>query len=406
MPNSIEHIRADFPFFSQPDAPIYLDSAATAQKPQCVIDRITAYYTSENANIHRGGYPLAAAATRAFEQARADIAAFIGAKPEQVVFTLNATDALNQAASMLAPRIRPGCNVVATALEHHSALLPFMRLCAERDAELRLIPLGEDGTPKLDLLDCLTDEHTCAAVITAGASANGWRAPLDRLLPFFASRGIPVVLDATQRIVHERLDFSQLGCDFLCFSGHKLYGPTGVGVLAIRDEELPPARLGGGAVREVTGSGFSLLGSPQAYEAGTPPIAQALGLQAATGYLRRCDLAALFAREAAMTQRLIDGLSAIGGIRIVPAGEDRLPIVAFTCDVLHPADMAQLLAARGVALRCGQHCAHIAHRHLGLESTLRASVGVYTNEADIDALLEAVNHIQHKWRTRYGSRHA
>lgn len=400
-----DSIRACFPFFARTDAPVYLDSAATAHKPQAVIDRISAFYAGENANIHRGGYPLAAAATRAYEQARADIAAFIGAAPHQVAFTMSATDALNQAAAMLAPRITPGSNVVATALEHNSALLPFMRLCLDRGAQLRLIPLREDGTPDLNLLDTLIDAQTAAAVITAGASATGWRAPLDVILPFFAGSGVPVVLDATQRIVHERMDFSALACDFLCFSGHKLYGPTGVGVLAMKDAWLrsSPARIGGGTVRAVSGSGFSLLPDIGAFEAGTPPIAQALGLQTAVRFLLDRDPDALFAREERMLRRLLGGLAAIPGVRVVPAGENPLPIAAFTVGGVHPADMAHLLGARGVALRCGQHCAHIAHRQLGLESTLRASIGVYTNEADIDALLAAIEQIQQRWRNRHGS---
>ena len=399
-------IRADFPFFSFPGAPVYLDSAATAQKPQCVIDRITAFYSGECANIHRGGYPLAAAATRAYEQARAGIAAFIGAGADNVIFTLNATDALNQAAAMLAPRIQAGSNVIATALEHNSALLPFMRICKENGAQLRLIPLGEDGAPQLHLIETLIDPNTAAAVITAGASATGWRAPLDQILPVFAQRGIPTVVDATQRIVHDRIDFSALGCDFLCFSGHKLYGPTGIGVLAMKDawRTHAPARIGGGTVREATENGYSLHSGVEAFEAGTPPIAQALGLHSAAAYLLAHDPDALFAQENRLALRLEQGLSAISGVHVIPAGEHRLPIVSFTCSDIHAADMAQLLAARGIAVRVGQHCAHIAHRQLGLESTIRASIGIYTHEADVDTLLNAIEHIQQRWRKRHGPR--
>ena len=398
-----DSIRSDFPFFARPGAPVYLDSAATAQKPQCVLDRLTAYYTGENANIHRGSYALAAEATRSYEQARAEIAALIGANAGQVAFTQGATDALNQAAHLLAPAIGAGCNVVTTALEHHSALLPFMRLCREKHAELRILPLGEDGLPRLELLPQLVDRNTAAAVLTAGASANGWRAPLDTLLPYFAARQIPVVLDATQRIVHEHLDFSRLGCDFLCFSGHKLYGPTGIGVLAMKERWTggDPLRLGGGIVREVTESGYSLLPGVEAFEAGTPPIAQALGLQSAVRYLLSHDPERLYAREEALTRRLLDGLTAIEGIHVVPAGEHRLPLVSFVSDAIHPADMAQLLGACGICCRCGQHCAHIAHRQLGLESTIRASIGIYTSDEDIDALLNATEQIQQRWRKHH-----
>jgi len=408
MARRAECIRADFPFFSQPDAPVYLDSAATAQKPRCVIDRITAYYTVENANIHRGSYPLANRATRAYEQARADIASFIGASAGQVTFTMNATDALNQAASIVAAaRIRSGDNVIATAMEHHSALLPFMRACQERGAELRLIPIGEGGVPRLEQMEGMIDAHTAAAVITAGSNSTGWRTPLETVLPILKDRRIPVVLDATQRIVHERMDFAALGCDFLCFSGHKLYGPMGIGVLAMKEEwaQTGLGRVGGGMVRAVAEDGFERARGIQALEAGTPPVAQALGLQSAVHYLIENDPDALFAREAALVRRLIDGLDAIPGIRVLPAGEDRLPIAAFVSEYLHPSDMAQLLGMRGIALRCGQHCAHIAHRQLGVEATLRASIGIYTSAEDIDALLDAVRQLQRRggkgsWKTK------
>lgn len=401
-------LRKDFPFFLQKNAPIYLDSAATAQKPKAVIERIASFYASENANIHRGDYPLAAAATCAYEQARADIATFIGAKPSQIAFTHGATDALNQAASMLAPQIRSGSQVVVTALEHNSALLPFMRICEKNGAILKIIPIAENGVPRLEMLDEFTERHTAAAVITAGASATGWRTPLHAILPLLSKRGIPVVLDASQRILHERIDFMTLPCDFLCFSGHKLYGPMGIGVLAMKEKwlQMAPARVGGGTVRDVREDGFILEQGIEAFEAGTPSVAQALGLQSAVNYLLGHDMRALFAHEASLTKQLINGLSDIPGVRVVPAGEDRLPIAAFVADTLHPVDMAHLLAARGIALRCGRHCAHIAHRQLGLEATLRASIGIYTTEEDINALLNAVEQIQQKWRRRHGSQKA
>jgi len=396
-------VRQDFPFFASPQAPIYLDTAATAQKPRCVIERISAFYTGENANIHRGGYPLAENATRSYEQARADIAFWLGISASQVAFTLNATDALNQAACMIAhKRIQPGCNVITTALEHHSALLPMMELCHRTQAELRILPVEADGTLQLDRLEQIADSHTAAAVITAASNSTGYRTPLEQILPFLRDKDIPVIVDATQRIVHEQLNMRALDCDFLCFSGHKLYGPMGIGVLAMREDWVQNSlgRLGGGMVEEVTAQGYVRIQDIHGLEAGTPPVAQALGLSCAIRYLQAHADALM--HEGALAQRLRTGLCAIEGIRLVPAGDNPLPIVAFTSDVLHATDLVHLLSIRGFALRSGMHCAHIAHGQLGLGATLRASLGIYTDETDVDSLIDILRELHMKWRKRNG----
>jgi len=400
-----ETARGDFPFFDQPNAPVYLDSAATTHKPRCVIERLTRFYTYENANVQRGGYTLAENATRAFAQARAQLAAWLGIPDERIAFTMNATDALNQAAAMLAAsRLRHGSNVVTTALEHHSSLLPWMEACRAAGAELRVLPLDVNGQPRLQDLETLSDANTAAAAVTAASNFTGWRTPLAQVLGFFRSRRIPVVVDAAQRIVHERLSFGELPCDFLCFSGHKLYGPMGIGVMAMAEEwaQSGVVRLGGGMVSEVGDVGYCRAKGIAGLEAGTPPVAQTLGLASAIEYLQTHDAPALWRHEEALARRLRDGLRSIGEIHLVNGGGNPLPIVSFVSDVMHPADMEQLLSIRGFALRCGRHCASIAHRRLRLSATLRASFGLYNTQAEVDALLDAIREIHRRREHPHG----
>lgn len=400
-----EQIRGDFPFFEGADAPVYLDSAATAQKPKAVLERMTHFYAYENANIHRGGYALAEHATRSYEAARACAAEWIGARPEQTAFTLNATDALNIACAMIAKkRLARGCNVVTTALEHNSAFLPWAAACREKGAELRVLPLDAQGIPEISRLETLTDRNTVAAVITAGANSTGWNAPLDEMMRFFRGRGVPVVVDATQRVPHDRLNFNGLGCDFLCFSGHKLYGPLGVGVMAMRKEwaEEGYGRLGGGMVEEATEKGFVRAKGVQGLEAGTPPVAEAIGLQAAIEYLQNHTPEECWRNERALADALRSGLAEIPGVHVLAAGENSLPVVAFYSERIHPVDLAQMLQMRGIALRCGKHCAHVAHERMGLDATLRASIGIYNTQEDVDALLTSMREIMRRWEKRYG----
>lgn len=397
----VNTLRNDFPFFAQTGAPVYLDQAATAQKPRAVLDRLWRFYAGENANIHRGGYALARQATEQYEHARGTVADFVGIPAGQVAFTLNATDSLNQAIALTAQRrFAAGKNAVTTAAEHHSAFLPLQRACQQTGTELRILPLKENGDVDIAQLDAYMDENTVCAVLTLGSNVTGWTLPSE-VPPLLKQRGVTVILDGTQRIVHEPLNVQTLGCDFLCFSGHKLYGPTGIGVLCMNGDwaSTAVARLGGGMVEEVSVQGFVRAADARALEAGTPPIAQALGLEAALQYLSTLDMQAVRRHEQALRSQLVCGLCAIPGIHVL--GEDRpdtLPIVAFTADWLHAADLCRLLDLHGIAVRGGRHCAHLFHNQMGLSATVRASMGLYTLPLELDTLLSAVDDIGRKWR--------
>lgn len=388
-------IREDFPFFAQPGAPVYLDNAATTQKPAKVLERLSGFYQLENANVHRGLYPLADAATRAYAHARRSVSRFLGGVScGDVVFTQNATDALNLAAHILSEaRLRRGGNVIVTALEHHSNLLPWMEACRRVGAELRILPLNAQGEPRFDQLESLIDAHTAAMALTAGSNLTGYLTPLEQVLPLLKAHHVPVVLDATQRIVHEPMNVAALDCEFLCFSAHKLYGPMGLGVMYARRDWLAraePMRLGGGMVSEVCATGFERLPGAEGLEAGTPNVAGALGLEAAIQYLQTLPAKALAAHENALTDQLVQGLARIPGVRVLGGDVPRLPIVSFSTDFMQAVDLGQWLGMRGVAVRCGSHCARLALDSCGLTSVVRASLAIYNTAADVDALLDGV----------------
>lgn len=388
-------IRDDFPFYAQSGAPVYLDNAATTQKPAQVLERLTNFYRTENANVHRGLYPLADAATRAYARARRSVTRFVGAEScGDAVFTQNATDALNLAAHILTEaRLRPGGNVIVTALEHHSNLLPWMEKCRRVGAELRILPLNAQGEPCFERLESLLDAHTAAMALTAGSNLTGYLTPLHKVLPLLKARHVPVVLDATQRVVHETMNMAALGCDFLCFSAHKLYGPMGIGVMVARKEWLAravPMRLGGGMASEVCAAGFERMPDAEGLEAGTPNVAGALGLEAAIQYLQNIPAKAIAAHENALTERLVRGLSGIPGVRVMGGEAPRLPIVSFSAEFMQAVDLGQWLAMRGVAVRCGSHCARLALDSCGMTSVVRASLAMYNTAEDVDTLLEGV----------------
>ena len=391
-------VRADFPFFANSENCVYLDSAATTQKPQTVIDALTEFYNKYNANVSRGEYPLADAATRAYGEARRKVGRWFGADEKNVAFTYNATDALNAAAQMLGDRVKRGKNVVVSPLEHHSALLPWMKICKESGAELRFVPLAADGSVDLNALEKLTDENTCAAVMTAGSNVSGYRAPLEKICGFFADKNVPLVIDAAQAAAHEKTDASKLKFEYMCLSAHKTYGPMGLGVLisgndAARERAF---RLGGGTVDEVTADGFTLRSAPESLEAGTPNVAGAVAFGAAIDYLSSLDVDALWKNECELADALRCELEKMN-IRVAPCGKDPLPVVSFAADFMHPLDMARLLGSFGFCVRSGRHCAHTATNALGFDSTVRVSLGIYNTREEINDLIEKIKFLKGKY---------
>ena len=392
------NVKADFPFFEAHPDTVWLDSAATTQKPKCMAEALTEFYNEYNSNVSRGEYPLADGATRLYEGARETVAEWFSAPAERVVFTCNATDSLNIAAGALGERVSCGDNVIVTPLEHHSALLPWMRICEKNGAELRFIPLLPDGSLDFSALSGLTDGRTRAAVITAGSNVSGYRTPLDTVGAFFGEKKIPLIIDAAQAAAHGRIDASKLKFEYMCLSAHKLYGPTGLGVLiAGSDGALDvTGRLGGGTVVEVTRNGYVKKTGAAGLEAGTPDAAGAYAFAKTLLYLGSVGIERLWENELRLAELLRRELKSLG-FETVPCGSSPLPVVSFDPKYIHPLDLARLLGSMGICVRSGRHCAHTAHEALGFSGTVRASLAIYNDESDVLKFIDALKYLKGRY---------
>lgn len=390
-------VRADFPFFKNNPSTVWLDNAATTQKPECVSRALTEFYNNYNSNVFRGEYPVADIATRIYEQAKEKVARFFGASAENVVFTFGATDSLNMASHALKDRVSRGKNVAVSVLEHNSALLPWMKICAEAGAEIRYIPIDENGALDFDSKGVI-DGNTCAAVVTAGSNVSGYRAPLGYVCDLFAKKNIPLVIDASQAAPHEKIDVSKLKFDFLCLSAHKMYGPMGLGVTILGNDARVNSiyRIGGGAVNEVNRSKYVLKSGFAAFESGTPNVAGAYAFGAALDCLSSLDLDSLWAEERRLANNLRHELTTLGA-KVAKGGNDPLPVVSFAFPFMHPLDMAKVLGTLGFCVRDGKHCAHIAHEALGFDTTVRVSLGIYNTEDEISDLLEKIKYLKGRY---------
>ncbi|GAB2975754.1 SufS family cysteine desulfurase [Actinotalea caeni] len=413
-------VRADFPLLARTVRDgrplVYLDTAATSQKPQCVLDAEQDFYERRNAAVHRGAHALAEEATEAYEAARAAVAGFVGVAPGELVWTKNATEAINLVAYAFSNatagrggdaarrfRLGPGDEVVVTEAEHHANLVPWQELCARTGATLRWLGLTDEGRLDLGTLDVI-GERTRVVALTHASNVTGAISPVAEVVAAAHAVGALVVLDACQSVPHLPVDLHALDVDFAAFSGHKMLGPTGVGALYGRRELLeamPPVLTGGSMVEVVTMTETTYAPPPQRFEAGTQMVAQTVGLRAAVEYLGELGMDAVAAHEAALAQRLLDGVAQVPGVRVLgpSTAEDRLATVAFAVDGVHPHDVGQLLDDAGVAVRVGHHCAQPLHRRLGVAASARASAGVYTSEADVDAFVEALGRV----RTFFGA---
>ncbi len=378
----------------------YLDSANTSQKPQVVIDAIADHLGHHNANVARAMHQLGAEATEAFEGARAKMAAFVrAARPEEIVFTKNASEALNLAAFTLSQRFKPGDEVVVTVMEHHSNLVPWQLACQRSGATLRWFDITDEGRLDLDAARQagLINERTKVVSLTWVSNTLGTVNPVAEIAGWAHSVGAVVVVDASQGVPHLPTDVSLLGADLVAFTGHKMVGPTGIGVLWGRYDLLAglPPFLGGGEMIEVvkmTGSTYAA--PPYRFEAGTPPIAEAVGLGAAVDYLTAIGMERIAAHEHDLTAYALQRLGDVPGVRILGPTEavDRGGAISFTLGDIHPHDVMQLLDASGVAVRGGHHCARPLHERLGIQSSIRASSYLYTTRAEIDRLADALDH--------------
>ena len=401
-------VRAGFPLLARRlsgDRPlVYLDSAATSQKPEVVLTALDDYYRRSNANVHRGVHTLAEEATGLFEAARVTMAGFIGAAdPGEVVFTRNATEALNVAAGFArdapALRVGPGDEVVVTAMEHHSNLVPWQLLCQRTGATLRWLEVTPEGRLDLSRLSEVVNARTRVVSLTAVSNVLGTVNPVATVAARAHEVGALVVVDASQAVPHLPFDVAATGADLVAFTGHKMCGPTGIGVLWGRGElleTLPPVLGGGEMVDQVTLARSTYAPPPYRFEAGTPPIAEAVGLGAAADFLSGLGMAALAAHEHELTGQVLDGLHELGGIRVVgpDTTHDRGGAVSFVVEGVHPHDVGQVLDESGVAVRVGQHCAKPVHDAMGVPASVRASVGPYTDSSDVAALVDGLRDVQ------------
>lgn len=397
-------LREDFPILAEQvngHRLVYLDSGATSQRPLPALDAERDFILHSNAAVHRGAHTLAAEATELFEDARATVAGFVGAAPEQLVWTNGATMGLNLAAYSLgaALRLGPGDEIVTTAIEHHANLIPWQELAARTGATVRYIPAHDDGTLDLDVASELIGERTRVVAFTHVSNVLGIVNPVERLIALAKDVGAVTVMDACQSAPHLPLDLPALGVDLAAFSSHKMMGPYGVGGLYGRAEVLesmPPFLTGGSMITTVTLDGAEYLPPPQRFEAGTQPIGPAIGLAAAVRYLDGIGLERIHAHERMLAERIRAGLVEIPGIRLLgdAAGVERVGLWSFDVEGVHAHDAGQFLDARGIAVRVGHHCAAPLHTRYGVTASVRASTALYNTPDDVDVFLDAVSGIR------------
>jgi cysteine desulfurase / selenocysteine lyase len=409
----VEAIRKDFPILAREvhGVPlVYLDSANTSQKPRVVLDTLTEFYAEHNANVARAVHTLGSEATTAFESARDKVAAFIGAgNRDEVVFTKNSSEALNLIAYAMSNaatfpgaeqfRIGPGDEVVVTEMEHHSNIVPWQLLCQRTGATFRWLPIDDDGRLVMSALDEIITERTKVVAFVHQSNALGTINPVPQIVARAHAVGALTVVDASQSAPHLPLDVQALGADFVAFTGHKLYGPTGVGVLWGKYDllaQLPPFLGGGEMIETVDMTGTTYAAPPHRFEAGTPMIAEAVGLGAAIDYVSAIGMANIAAHERELVAHALAGLKTVEGVRIVGPSDtfDRGSAISFVLDRVHPHDVAQLLDEQGIAVRAGHHCARPVCVRYGIPATTRASFGVYTTLDEIDALVAGVEKVK------------
>ena len=394
----VNRIRADFPalalqVYGKPL--VYLDNAASAQKPKVVLDRLQYAYTHEYANVHRGLHYLANAATEAYEGAREKVAAFLNAsRKEEVIFTRNATEAINLVAYTFGrERIKEGDEIVLSIMEHHSNIVPWNFLRERQGAVIKWAPIDDEGNFLLDEFEKLLTPRTKLVAITAMSNALGTIVPVKEVVKLAKARGIPVLVDGSQAAVHLDVDVQDIGCDFYVFTGHKLYGPSGIGALWGKYEHLvvmPPFNGGGEMIRDVFEDRVTYGDPPHKFEAGTPPIVQAIGLGAAIDYVNSIGKSCIRAHEDALVKYAHERLRAINSLRIFGTAKEKGAIVSFEMKGAHPHDVATIIDRAGVAVRAGTHCTMPLLARFGVTATCRASFGLYNTKDEVDSLAQAL----------------
>lgn len=391
-------IKKDFPIFERTirdgQRLVYLDSGATAQKPNVVIEAESNFYRNSNAAVHRGAHQLAEEATESFENARSIVAEFIGASSDQIVFTKNATESINLIAYALTQKIKPGDRIVVSEMEHHANLIPWQQLAKRTGAELAWFEVTSEGRLDLSNIDSVVTSNTALIAVAHQSNVLGTINPIEAIVKRSQAVGAEVLLDACQSVPHMSVDVQKLGVDYLVFSGHKAIGPTGVGVLWGKNlESLPPFLFGGSMIENVTMTDATWAPAPKKFEAGVPNMAQAIGLGVALKYLTNIGLNSIHEHELYLSKALLAGLADIKDLKVFGPKDliDRGGTVSFTVDGIHPHDLGQYLDSKGVAVRTGHHCAWPLARKFKIQATSRASLYLYNDLSDVDALLSGIH---------------
>ena len=391
---NVEKIRRDFPIFKNNPDLIFLDNASTTQKPQKVIDTLTHYYENYNSNIHRGIYTIAEKATTAYEETRDKIAAFIGTEDRRgIVFTRGTTESINLVASSWGQSLKPGDEVLITEMEHHSNIIPWQLICEKTGASLKYIPISEDGTLDLSNTGTYFTEKTKIVCVIHQSNVFGTINPIAEIVKMAHDVGALVLVDGAQSVPHHSVDVSKLGCDFFAFSGHKMMGPTGVGVLYTKPallEEMNPFMGGGEMIREVSMEKSTWNDIPWKFEAGTPNIAQVIGLGAAIDYLNEIGMQSISDYEKELLSYAKEKLQNIPGLSIYGKAKEKGAVISFNIGKIHPHDVAHILDTSGIAIRAGHHCAQPIMKYLKVPATNRASFYLYNTFEEIDSLIEGL----------------
>lgn len=396
-PLNVEAIRAEFPILQREingNPLVYLDSAASAQKPEFVIETVAGCYRASYANVHRGLHTLANETTEAFEGAREDVRRFLNAgRTEEIVFTRGTTEAINLLANGFGQLLKAGDEILISQMEHHSNIVPWRLLADRTGVVLRWVPVLDDGTLDYQQLAEMIGEKTKLIAITHMSNVLGTVTDAERIVSLAKAAGVPVMLDGSQSAVHLPVDVQALDCDFFVFTGHKLYGPSGIGALYARGDwldRLPPYMGGGEMIADVYETHVTFADAPHKFEAGTPAIADAIGLGAAIRWLERHDRVAVMEHERALMDRALAGLADVDGLRIIGTAQDKGAIISFDLEGAHAHDVAQILDKYGVAVRAGHHCAQPLMRRMGVTSTARASFAIYNTLQEADAFVDAL----------------
>ena len=397
----VNRVRADFPIFRQQvngNPLVYLDNGATSQKPQSVIDAIVEYYTTTNSNVHRGVHTMSQQATDRYEAARSKVREFINAvKEREIIFTRNTTEGVNLVAhSYGSQNIGPGDDIIVSNMEHHSNIVPWQMLCEEKGANLKVVPIDDTGELIMDEYQKMLSSRTKLVSMTHVSNSLGTILPAKQIVEMAHSYGVPVLLDGAQAVPHMPVDMQDLDCDFYVFSGHKLFGPTGIGILYGKEnllESMPPFLGGGDMIKSVTFEKTIYNDLPYKFEGGTPDIAGAIGLGAAIDYVNNLGFEHITAHEDELLRYGTEALKASTGVKIVGTASHKAGILSFVMDTAHPHDIGTILDEQGIAIRTGHHCAQPVMHRFQIPATARASLAFYNTKEDIDALIKGIDRV-------------